>query len=98
MLSQRVWTTPTRILGILIDLATAILSIIILKTPGILGITPEALAALGVQESANELARLASSIPTLIIAIVVVATIIKVVVTSRRLFQDKPGSPYPIMK
>ena len=98
MLSQRVWTTPTRILSILIDLATAILSIIILKTPGILGITPEALTALGVQESANELARLASSIPTLIIAIVVVATIIKVVVTSRRLFQDKPGSPYPIMK
>jgi len=98
MLSQRVWTTSTRILSIVIDVATATLSIIVLRTPGILGITPEALRALGLNEVTNELARLASSIPALNIAIVIVTTVIKVVVTSRRLLQEKPRSPYPIMK
>ena len=98
LLSQRVWTSTSRILSILFDVASATLSIIILQTPGILGITPEALTALGINESANELARLINSIPTLVIAIVVIVTIIKVVITSRRILQDKPGSPYPIMK
>ena len=98
MLSQRVWKTSTRIPSILIDVATATLSIVVMRTPGILGITPEALTALGVNESANELARLVNSVPTLIIAIVIITTVIKVVVTSRRLLQDKPTSPYPIMK
>jgi len=98
MLSQRVWRTSTRILSILIDIATVIVSITIMRTPGILGITPEALAALGINESAEALSRLVNSIPTIVIAIVVIVTIIKVVVTSRRLLQDKPNSPYPIMK
>ena len=98
MLSQRIWRTTTRILSMLIDVAAATLSITILQTPGILGITPEALNTIGLSESANELARLANSIPTLVIAIVIIVTIIKVVVTSRRLLQDKPKSPYPIMK
>jgi hypothetical protein len=56
------------------------------------------LNTIGLSESANELARLANSIPTLVIAIVTIVTIIKVVVTSRRLLQDKPKSPYPILK
>jgi hypothetical protein len=98
MLSQRIWRTTTRILSMLIDVAAATLSITILQTPGILGITPEALNTIGLSESANELARLANSIPTLVIAIVTIVTIIKVVVTSRRLLQDKPKSPYPILK
>jgi hypothetical protein len=98
MLAQRIWKPTTRILSILIDIATATLSITIMQTPGILGITPEVLTALGINESANELAGLINSIPTLVIVIIVIVTIIKVVVTSRRLLQDKAGSPYPIMK
>src|SRR5690606_15082486 len=93
LLSQRLWTTSTRILSIVIDLATATLSIMILRTPGILGITPEALAAVGLSGSAQELARLANAIPTLVMIIVIVATIIKLVITSRRLLQDQPASP-----
>ncbi len=98
MLAQRIWKPATRILSILIDIVTATLSIIIMKTPGILSITSEALTALGFNESANDLSRLANSIPTLVIAIVVIVTIIKVVITSRRLLQDKTSLPYPIMK
>lgn len=98
MLAQRVWKPLTRILSIMIDIATAILSITIMQTPGILGITPEALTALGISEGANELSQLINSIPTIVIAIVVIVTMIKVVVTSRRLFQDKSRSPYPITK
>jgi hypothetical protein len=98
MLSQKVWNSTTRILSLLIDIATATLSISIMKTPGILGITPESLSALGFNESANELSQLANSIPALVIAIIVIVTIIKVVITSRRLFQEKPISPYPVIK
>jgi hypothetical protein len=98
MLSKRIWTSTTRILSILIDIAAAALSITIMQTPGILGITPEALTALGVGEAANELSQLVNAIPTLVITIVVIVTIIKVVVTSRRLLQEKSRAPYPIMK
>jgi hypothetical protein len=98
MLAQRVWRTTTRILSILIDVATAILLITVMKTPGILGITPELLTTLGLKETANDLSRIINSIPILVIAIVVGVTIIKVIVTSRRLLQDKSSSPYPFMK
>src|SRR6185503_4674391 len=60
LLRQSVWKSTTRILSILMDIASATLSITIMKTPGILGITPEALTALGFNESANELSRLAN--------------------------------------
>jgi hypothetical protein len=98
MLSQKIWTSTTRVLSILIDIGAAIVSITIMKTPGILGITPAALATLGVNESAEVLSQVVNSIPTLVIAIVVIVMIIKVVITSKKLFQDKPNSPYPIMK
>jgi hypothetical protein len=98
MLAQRIWRPTTRILSILIDIASATLSITIMQTPGILGITPEALTALGVGESSEALSQIVNTIPTLVIVIVVIVTIIKVVVTSRRLLQEKPRSPYPIMK
>jgi len=98
MLSQKVWKSTTRILSLLIDIAAATLSISIMKTPGIVGITPEALTAFGFNESANELSQLANSIPVLVIAIIIIVTIIKVVITSRRLFQVKPRSPYPVIK
>lgn len=98
MLYRKVWTTATRILSILIDLATATLSIIVLRTAGILGITPEALTAAGLSGSAQELARLANAVPTLIIIIILVVTVIKLVVTVRRLLQGQPASPYPMIK
>jgi hypothetical protein len=98
MLSQREWRTPVRILSIVMDIAQAILFVSILKTPGIFGITPEALTALGITESAEDLSRLVNSIPIIILAIVVVVTIIKVVQSSMRLFKDKSKAPYPVLK
>jgi hypothetical protein len=98
LLSQREWRTPTRILSIVMDIAQAMLLVIILKTPGVFGITSEALTALGLKESAEALSQLINSIPTIIIVIVGVVTAIKVVQSSLRLFRDRSKSPYPVMK
>ncbi|HLO30324.1 MAG TPA: hypothetical protein VK249_14365 [Anaerolineales bacterium] len=98
LLSRREWTTPTRILSIVMDIAQASLLVLILRTPGIFGITPESLTALGLKESAEPLSRLVNTIPTIIMAIVVVITIIKVVQSSLRLFRDRSKSPYPVLK
>ena len=98
MLSRKEWRTPLRILSIVIDIAQAMLFVIILKTPGVFGITSESLTALGLEESAETLSRLANSIPTIILVIVVIATIIKVIQSSMRLFKDRSKSPYLVLK
>ncbi len=98
MLSRKEWTTPTRILSIVMDIAQLMLLIIIMKTPGIFDITPASLAAVGLKEAADVLSQLINFLPTLIIAIVTVVTIVKVVQSSLRLFRDKTKLPYPVMK
>jgi HAAS len=98
MLSQRDWTPVTRILGILVDIAGMVLAVVILRTPDIFGVTPGALNAIGITESADNLSRLFNSLPTIIIIIVVLATAIKVIKSLLRLFSVKSKSPYPVMK
>jgi hypothetical protein len=98
MLGGRNWTPATRILGILIDIAQMILAIAILRTPGIFGITPEALNAIGIAEDAENLSRLFNSLPSLILLIVVVVTAVKVIKSLLRLFSNKSRSPYPVLK
>ena len=97
MLSRREWQTPTRIISIVMDIAQAFLLIIILRAPGIFGVTPEALSAAGIKESADVLSRLVNWIPTLVLVIVVVVTIVKVAQSSMRLFRDRSKSPYPVL-
>src|SRR5215216_4494923 len=64
MLSQKEWRTPLRILSMVLDIAQAVLFVSILRTPGIFGITPEALTALVRAESAEYLSRWVNLIPT----------------------------------
>jgi hypothetical protein len=98
MLGQRDWTPVTRSLSIVMDIAGMILAVIILRTPGIFGVTPESLASIGLSEAADNLSRLFNFLPTIIITIVVVVTTVKVVKSLLRLFSDKSRSPYPVMK
>jgi hypothetical protein len=98
MLGQRTWNPATRILSILIDLAGMVLGIAILRTPGIFGLTPEALNAIGIAEGVKDLTGLFNSLPTLIIVIIVLATTVKVVKSLLRLFSNKTRSPYPVLK
>lgn len=99
MLSQRNWMPVTRIVNIVVDIASMILSIVILRTPGIFGVTtPEALRSIGINEAADTLARLFSYIPTIIIIIVVVATAAEVGKTLLRIFNHRSKSPYPVIK
>jgi hypothetical protein len=98
MLSQREWTPVTRLTGIGVDIASMVLSIVILRTPGIFGITAEALRSIGVTEAADTLSRLFNYLPTMIIVIVVIATAAKVGKTLLRIFNYKSRSPYPISR
>ena len=98
MLSQRNWMSGTRILDILIDVAGMILAVVILRTPNIFGITPEALAAAGMTDAAETLSRLFSFVPSLIILIVVVVTTIQVIKSLLRLVSGKSRSPYPVTR
>ena len=98
MMGQRIWTPATRILGILMDIAGMVLAVVILRTPGIFGLTPQALNSIGISEGADNLSRLFNSLPALIIAIVVIATSVKVIKSLLRLFTNTTRSPYPVMK
>jgi hypothetical protein len=98
LLGQKNWIPTSRALGILMDIAGMILAVVILRTPGIFGITPAALAQIGSAETANDLSRLFSFLPTIIITIVVIVTAIKVIKSLLRLFSNRASSPYPVMK
>jgi hypothetical protein len=98
LLGQKIWTPVTRILSSLLDVAAMILAIAIFQTPGIFGITSEALASIGLAESADELSRLFNLIPTIVITVIVVVTGIKLIKSLLRLFGDKTKSPYWAIK
>jgi HAAS domain-containing protein len=98
MLGRRNWTPLTRILGIIMDVAGMVLAVIILRTPGIFGITPESLTAIGVTDAADTLTQLFSSLPNLIIMIIVIVTTIKVIMSLLKLFSNTSRSPYPMVK
>ena len=98
MLGQKNWNLATRILGIGLDIAGLILGVTILRTPGIFGLTPEALTALGAPEAADTLAKLFNTLPTIIITIIVIVTTVKTIKILLRLFTNTSRSPYPISK
>ncbi len=98
MLGQRDWTPVTRISGIIIDVAGMILAVIILRTPNIFGITPEALTSIGMTDAADTLSQLFNVLPNLILVIIVIVTTIKVIKTLLKLFSSTSKSPYPVMK
>jgi hypothetical protein len=98
MLGQKYWQAWTRILDIVIHLAGMALAVIILKTPGITGITPETLASMGIVEGAEALAKLYNYIPDLLIFIIVVVTAIVVIKHLIRLFGGKSRDPYLVIK
>jgi hypothetical protein len=96
MLGQKYWTPIARILDIGLHLAGMVLAIIILRTPGILGIDPQILATMGIADSAEALSRLFNALPTILILLVVVATAVSVIKHLLRLFAVKSESQYPI--
>jgi hypothetical protein len=98
MLSQTGWKPITRILDMLLDVAEAVLAVVILTTPGIISITPETWIAMGITDAADILTRLLDFVPTIIVMIVTVVTIVKVVQTTIQLFKARPVASHPMMK
>jgi hypothetical protein len=98
MLGQKFWQPLTRILDILLHLAGMVLSVVILRTPGITTITPATLTSMGIVDGAEELAKLSNFIPDILILIIVVATTVVVIKHLIRLFSGKSKSPYLVIK
>jgi hypothetical protein len=98
MLGQKYWRPMTRSLDIVLHLAGMVLAVVILRTPGITSITPESLASIGIAEGAEELARLLSYLPNLLIVGVVVITFVIVIKHLLRMFPVKSRAPYPVSK
>ena len=98
MLGQREWIPGTRILDVLMDISGMILAVAILRTPGIFGTTPEVLRSIGIGDAADNLARLFSFVPNLLIVLVVLGTTVEVVKSLLRLVSGKSRSPYPVTR
>jgi hypothetical protein len=98
MLGQTGWKPATRIINMLVDVAGTVLTVVILKTPGIISITPETLIAMGITEAVGILTQLFGFVPLIIIAVVVVITIVEVIQTSIELFKGKSTTSYPVVK
>lgn len=91
MLSQKDWMPVTRILGIFVDVAGLILAVVILRTPGIISMTPEMLTALDNPEAAAFLSQVFNFIPAIIIIVVVVVTFVKIIKSLIRLLNPNPN-------
>jgi hypothetical protein len=98
MFAQSGWKLVTRILSLLSDVAGAVLAVAILSTPGIFSFTSETWGMLGDAEAAKFLTQFFGFIPTLIMIIVVISTIVKVVQVSIELVKGKLTKPYPVIK
>ena len=98
MLSQRDWTPVTRAFGIIVDVAGMVLAVTILRTPGILGINAEQAKTFVSPDAAAGFARLFSVVPTILVILVVIGTIVKVAKSLLRIFSAGSSSPYPVAK
>lgn len=95
MLSQREWKPATRALSLVVEVLGAILAVIILTTPDIFAVTAESFAMVNDTEAVNILAQMFNFLPKLILAIVVIATSVKVVQTGVQIFKESSAVPYP---
>jgi hypothetical protein len=98
MLAQSGWKPVTRIVSLLSDIAGAVLAVAILSTPDIFSFTSETWGMLGDAEAAKFLTQFFGFIPTLIMIIVVITTIVKVVQVSIELVKGKSTIPYSVIK
>jgi len=98
MLARDIWKPFTRILGLLVEVAGAVLTVIILTTPHIFSFTPETWGMLKDAEAAKFLTQFFEFIPKIIIIIVVIATIMKVVQTSVEMVKGRSTTPHPVIK
>jgi hypothetical protein len=97
MLAQNAWKPFTRILDLLVDVAGAALTVVILTTPRVFSFA-QTWSMLEDAEAANFLTKFFEFIPTIIMVIVVIATIVKVAQVSIELIKGRSTTMYPVIK
>ena len=98
MLTQSEWKPITRILSMLVDVAGAVLAVVILTTPDIFSFSAETWGMVEDPEAAKFLTQFFEFIPKMIAIIIVVATIVKVVQTTMALVKGRSTKPFPTVK
>ena len=87
-----------RAANILLELSNIALAIIMLQGPALVSLTREQLAATPLAEAADFFVKGAQFLPTLVLGIVVIVSIIEVVQAILRLLKSRTASPYPVAK
>lgn len=98
LLRNGIWTIPTRIMNIVLELASIALAIVMLRGPDLVALTPGQLAGTPLEGSAQVFTTIANLIPTLVLTIVIIVGSIEVAQTVYRLMRSRPSSPYPAVK
>jgi hypothetical protein len=98
LLRQGCWNMVTRIGNIILELASIVLAVVMLRGPALVALTPEQLANTPLAESAEIFIKIANLIPTLVLTVVIIISSIEVAQMVYRLMKSRPSSPYPVIK
>jgi hypothetical protein len=92
------WNVTSRVANIVLELADIALAVVMLRGPALVAMTPGQFAGTPLADAAEFFAKGANLLPTLVLAVVIFASVIEVVETVNHLLKSRPSSPYPAIK
>ena len=98
VLRQGWWNTPARVVNIVLDLASIMLAVVMLRGPALVALQPEQLAGTPLAGSAEFFTKLGNWVPVLVLTIVIIVSSIEVAQTAFHVLKSRPSSPYPVIK
>jgi len=97
LLRQGFWNVVTRVVKIVLELASLALAVAMLTGPDLVALTPAQLANTSLEDSARVFTTIGNMIPTLVLTILIVVSSIEVGQMVYRLLKNRPSPQYPIM-
>lgn len=98
LLRAEVWTLSTRLAKIGLSLATIALAYVMLTGPGLVSVTPDALALLPIGDAVGPFTAALDVIPRIVLGIVIIANTVEVFRQVYRLIVRRPGPVLPTVK
>jgi hypothetical protein len=74
------------------------LAVVMLRGPALAAMTPGQFAGTPLAEAAEFFAKGANLFPTLVLTVVIFASVLEVVEMANHLLKSRPSSPYPVTK
>ncbi len=98
LLRQGAWNTASRIATLVLEIAGIVLAAAMLRGPALAAMTPAQFAGTPLADAAEFFAKGANLLPTLVLAVVIFASIIEVVETVNHLLKSRPSLLYRAIK